>query len=49
MKGNARGDIRLQSGDVVFVPTVKKTVYVDGSVRRPGKYELIDIHSQLKE
>jgi protein involved in polysaccharide export with SLBB domain len=45
MKGNARGDIRLQSGDVVFVPTVKKTVYVDGSVRRPGKYELIDNES----
>ncbi|MDB2543624.1 SLBB domain-containing protein [Woeseiaceae bacterium] len=45
IKGNAKDDIRLQSGDVVFIPTVKKTVYVDGSVRRPGKYELIDNES----
>ena len=44
-KGNAEGDIRLRSGDVVFVPTIKKSVFVDGAVRRPGKYELINNES----
>ncbi len=41
-RGNAENDIRLQSGDVVFIPTIKKSVYVDGAIRRPGKYELKD-------
>jgi len=40
MKGIAKDDIRLQSGDVVFVPTINKSAVVDGAVRRPGKYEL---------
>lgn len=41
-KGTAKDDIRLQSGDVVFVPTIRKIAIVDGAVRRPGKYELKD-------
>lgn len=41
-KGSAKDDIRLQSGDVVFVPTIRKSAFVDGAVRRPGKYELKD-------
>ena len=41
-RGNAENDIRLQSGDVVFIPTIKKSVYIDGAIRRPGKYELKD-------
>ena len=41
-KGSAKDDIRLQSGDVVFVPTIKKSAFIDGAVRRPGKYELKD-------
>ena len=41
-QGNASGDVRLQSGDVIFVPTIKKSVFVDGAVKRPGRYELID-------
>ena len=40
MRGDASGDVRLQSGDVVFVPSVKATVAVDGDVRRPAIYEL---------
>jgi polysaccharide biosynthesis/export protein len=40
IKGMAEGDIRLQSGDVIFVPSSQKSVYIDGAVRRPGKYEL---------
>ena len=39
-KGDSSGDIRLQSGDVIFVPPIKKTVYIDGAVNRPGRYEL---------
>ena len=41
-RGNAENDIRLLSGDVVFIPTIKKSVYIDGAIRRPGKYELKD-------
>ena len=39
-EGNSDGDIRLQSGDVVFVPAIQKSVYIDGAVNRPGKYEI---------
>ena len=39
-KGNAEGDIRLQSGDVIFIPPSKKNIFIDGAVKRPGKYEL---------
>ncbi len=40
MHGDAKGDIRLQSGDVVFIPSVGAQVSVDGEVRRPAIYEL---------
>jgi len=39
-EGNSEGDIRLQSGDVIFIPPIKKVVFVDGSINRPGRYEL---------
>ncbi|GAC19795.1 polysaccharide biosynthesis/export family protein [Paraglaciecola arctica] len=38
--GDTRKDLLLQSGDVVFIPTVSNTVTVDGQVRRPAIYEL---------
>ncbi len=38
--GNTENDIRLQQGDVIFVPTVSKIVSIDGEVRRPAIYEL---------
>jgi len=41
-RGNAENDIRLQSGDIIFIPTIKKSVFIDGGIRRPGKYELKD-------
>lgn len=41
-EGYTQGDIRLQSGDVVFIPPVTKTVLIDGAVKRPGKYELTE-------
>lgn len=40
MRGDASGDIRLQSGDVVFIPSAGGTVSVMGEVRRPAIYEL---------
>ena len=41
-KGDISGDRRLRSGDVVFIPTIKKVAFVDGAVKRPGRYELLD-------
>ncbi|MFQ3248847.1 MAG: polysaccharide export outer membrane protein [Glaciecola sp.] len=40
--GNNGNDIRLQQGDVLFVPTVSKIVSVSGEVRRPAIYELVE-------
>jgi len=40
LQGDNQGDIRLQSGDVVFIPTRGAMVEVDGEVRRPAIYEL---------
>lgn len=39
--GDTAGDIRLQSGDVIFAPPIDRTVIIDGAVRRPGRYEVI--------
>ncbi len=40
MKGDTSNDAKLMPGDVIYVPTVGKTVAVDGEVRRPAIYEL---------
>nr|WP_283102757.1 SLBB domain-containing protein [Shewanella abyssi] len=40
LRGDASGDIRLRSGDVVFIPSVGGLVSVTGEVRRPAIYEL---------
>ncbi|MGB0833777.1 MAG: SLBB domain-containing protein [Psychrobium sp.] len=40
MKGDAKDDVRLQSGDVIFIPPVGNTATVKGDVRRPAIYEL---------
>ncbi|MGY0564038.1 MAG: SLBB domain-containing protein [Paraglaciecola chathamensis] len=37
--GDTSKDMRLQQGDVIFIPIVKKLVSVDGEVRRPAIYE----------
>jgi len=39
IKGDTSGDVRLQPGDVVFVPPVGNTVAVGGAVKRPAIYE----------
>jgi polysaccharide export outer membrane protein len=40
--GRTAQDMRLQQGDVIFIPIVKKLVSIDGSVRRPAIYEAKD-------
>lgn len=40
LRGDTRGDARLQPGDAVFVPPVGPTVTMDGEVRRPAIYEV---------
>ena len=40
LKGDARNDVRLLPGDVVFIGAVKQTVSVDGEVNRPAIYEV---------
>lgn len=40
LKGDTSDDQRLQSGDVIFIPSVKKTASVAGEVVRPAIYEL---------
>ena len=40
LRGNSTQDIRLRSGDVVFVPTYEALVEVNGEVKRPMLYEL---------
>ncbi len=40
LRGDTRGDLRLQSGDAIFVPPIGARVAVDGEVRRPAIYEI---------
>jgi len=42
LTGSKAEEVRLQSGDVLFVPPVGKTVAVVGEVRRPAIYELAE-------
>ncbi len=40
LKGNKSRDLRLQNGDVIFVPTVGPLVGIAGNAKRPAVYEL---------
>jgi protein involved in polysaccharide export with SLBB domain len=40
LRGDTRGDERLQPGDVIFIPSIGPTVKVAGEVNRPAIYEL---------
>jgi protein involved in polysaccharide export with SLBB domain len=40
LNGDTSNDVRLQPGDVIFVPPIGATVGVAGEVRRPAIYEL---------
>lgn len=39
LRGDSRGDVRLQSGDVLFVPPLGDTAGITGDVHRPAYYE----------
>jgi len=40
INGDSSSDVLLQSGDVVFIPPLSKSVSIIGEVRRPAIYEL---------
>ena len=41
VNGDTNNDIYLEQGDVLFVPTAKSIVSIDGQVRRPAIYEVV--------
>ncbi|MGB1333751.1 MAG: polysaccharide biosynthesis/export family protein [Porticoccaceae bacterium] len=41
LSGDRSKDIRLQSGDTIFIPAVGQTAGIEGQVRRPAIYELM--------
>lgn len=45
LKGNTEGDIRLASGDAIFVPVSGPRVTISGEVKRPAIYELSDVET----
>ncbi|NOI72295.1 SLBB domain-containing protein [Vibrio owensii] len=40
LRGDARNDVRLLPGDVVFIGAVGNTIAIDGEVNRPAIYEV---------
>ncbi len=42
LKGDQTNDIRLEDGDIVFVPPVGRRIAISGSVLRPAIYELLE-------
>ena len=40
LRGDSRDDIRLEQGDIIFVPVVGRQVAVQGAIRRPAWFEL---------
>ncbi len=40
LRGDTQDDVRLQPGDVIYVPPIGPTVGISGGVRRPAIYEL---------
>jgi protein involved in polysaccharide export with SLBB domain len=41
LHGDSRQDLRLEQGDVIFVPVAGKQVGIEGAVRRPALYEML--------
>lgn len=41
LKGGNKGELRLQSGDTIFIPSVGRRVGISGDVLRPAIYELL--------
>jgi len=45
LRGDTANDIRLSSGDTVFVPLMNSLVTADGEIRRPALYETLPSES----
>lgn len=41
LKGDSKSDIRLSSGDAIFIPVTGPRVRISGAVKRPAIYELL--------
>ncbi len=39
-RGEQKGDVRLQEGDVIIVPPYDRLITVEGNIKRPMRYEL---------
>ena len=42
LKGSTASNIRLQDGDVIFIPFIENKVRLGGAFKRPGNYEFIN-------
>lgn len=42
LDGDTSQDMRLQEGDTIFYPLIENTIRIDGSVLRPGNYEIAE-------
>ncbi len=45
LKGSLENDVKLQDGDVVFVPFIENISRVGGAFKRPAKYEVLENES----
>jgi len=41
LQGSIKSDIRLQDGDIIFIPFIENKVKVGGAFRRPHYYEIV--------
>ena len=42
LRGDTSKDLMLQSGDVIFIPVIRKTARIQGAFRRPALFEIKD-------
>ncbi len=45
LEGDTSQDMRLQEGDTIFYPLIEKVIRIDGSIQRPGNYEILKENS----
>lgn len=48
VRGDSRSDIRLEHGDIIFVPAYRARVRLEGAVRRPAIYEILETDDLVK-
>lgn len=41
LKGSLSSDVRLQDGDIIFIPFIENKIKVGGFFKRPGYYEIL--------